>query len=985
MVEPIPQKEEDQAAPYESPTSRNTSFGARAHVEEDDPVQKSKISTWLQGCYLNNLNTETTPTKHQNENQFPDSQYPINDVPDGQPGNREQQSHQSNPHELRRENSSPLQGSSQNEAESTPDEKIRRLSEAIETGQGIRSYFDEGSGRYDIFARGTSGNEGQISDDEVEQSLPVAVPTISDRHTQSPLQGSSQKEKQSPADEKVHRLSLAIERGDDIRYCFNRESGDCEVFVRRTPNNDGREPNREVRQSPAVTPTNSSQHMLPSLRDSSPKEKISPASEKIDRLLEAVRTGNEIRFRLSDDSDRYDVFARTSCEDGRLSDGEVEQRLPVTPLNSVECVLPPLQDSSRQKRISPSASSRKENTTPEERTDQILNAIEAGYQTFLRPSGPNGGLDPVARTSGDDGRVRDDDIGLAERNIEADQGWSNDESIRGPPRNRSPLSSVEEIRSDRLAVMGPDRQIRFFTISPVPFAIHKVPLMQTPSVYSDDAELEKESPSYSHSLINGGFLLTEIERPKARKTSLSHEYPQDVETWLDHIKKSPPDVHQEKPRTFGSWPHLGFDSAFPPDGQDGPDLDVEISEVFNQTSPSPAGRRNEIPENFKSWQYFGFENAFPSDGQEETDLKTGILGDSKPGSSSPSGGQEKTAVPFEIWEDIQLGDPSPSGKQKGTGEGFENWGKNEPGNLTPTDQQKKPAGSLKIWGDIELEKLAPSGKRKDVARSFKVWNDAEHGYPSTSQSAPALPHSALHNVTNLRHAQYLMEADSVRASTVARDMKSNIDPKRVASLRGAKKLPNSRPSRLQDIPESREFAQADDRVKAINRASPLSAAQDHIIDYHSCPPNSPASSVACSNSKSSGDGSRTPVPHHRRPLHEFESCSPNWRSIASIATDRVTTAGGQGRQKHGLERVESFAFTQARLEGSMSPKPASPIQRFAHLTGVYDDDVYVEHGAYFGHPVPRRWINPGVLLERFHRTAEIVSFDRDHSGMTSDQ
>lgn len=837
--------------------------------------------------------------KHQNGDQFSGPLCPQENLPDDQAGNSGRRRSISESLELRCGGFSPLECLSQKEIESPLDAKIHRLSQAIEMGHRLCYRFDGETGICDVFARRTPGDDEKESDEEVEQSLPAAHKNP-ERHMLTSLQGASQKENKSPSDEKIYQLAKAIEMGRHLYYRLNIESGEYDIFARGISGDDGRGPTGEVDQHLVVAPTESGRRMLSPLQHSSQKENKSP-DDKFRRVLEAVETGRQIHFRLNEGIHGYDVFARNSGDGGSGPDGDVGHRFAGAPTNSGQG----MHDYSPTHGTShgiPREPSQLGDARP---SDQ--GSISPSDQKSIRPGNQESCEEPIV---------------LAERKLEFDQEWASDEDERGP-RNQPPEGSMEENPGDRVAVMCHDK-ILFRKISPIPFDIHRVPLLRTPSVSSNSTESENRSPSYPYSyqaaVENGNqeLVLTSTEGSETREKSISEEHFEDVKTWLDHTKPSLLDMHREK------------------------------------------------PEAFEIWQDSEHDDAFLSGEQEETGLELKVLGDSEQCSSSPSGKQEETGKTFKLWKNMQLRDSSPPGEHNGTMKDSENWEDNELGDLAPNDKQKKTAESFEIWEDNKLSDLALIGKQKAHAGSFEVWNDAEHDYSSTSQLITALPYGALNNVTNIPHSQYLMMADSARASAVAWDMKNHIDAQRVASLRKAKKLPHSGPSRLENEAKSPAVGQADNRINAILLTNGLSALLDDDTDLPPCPPNTPSSSAAYSDSSSSEGEDRTPGRQHRHPLAELEVHSPNSPPLARVAISRVTNMKGNPQQKRAPKQGGSCAFASATLDWSMSLEPSSPIQRFAH-------------------PIPRRWINPDDLLERFHGATEIISLNRASIFTTSSQ
>lgn len=144
----------------------------------------------------------------------------------------------------------------------------------------------------------------------------------------SSLQDSSQKENESPPKENTRRLLRAIEKGRQIRYLFNRASGQYDVYASKTPGDDERGSDNEVEHSLLVGPQISKQHMLTPLQGSSQKENESPSHETTNRLSQAIKMGRQTQHLFDRASGEYIVHASTSLvDDEKRSDDEVEQCL----------------------------------------------------------------------------------------------------------------------------------------------------------------------------------------------------------------------------------------------------------------------------------------------------------------------------------------------------------------------------------------------------------------------------------------------------------------------------------------------------------------------------------------------------------------------------------------------------------------------------------------------------------------------------------
>ena len=704
---------------------------------------------------------------------------------------------------------------------------------------------------------------------------------------------SSQKENETPSDETVNRLSQAIGMGRGICERFNNGNGECGMFPLRTYGDDERGPDGPVERRHPVETT---------LQDSSRKAIISP-SERFRQALEAIETKHEIHFRSNEEIRDDDIFARTSSHGVRRPNGDVGLSF----LGATRDTGQDLHEHSPT-RGSPNAIPRE----PRQFGDVFPNNPEP-----FSLSGPNS-----IRSKNHE--FCKDPMALAERKFEVDKGWSSDEDEICPRTRPSEGAAIENC-GEYLAVMVQGKTM-FRKIFPIPFDIHKVPLLRTPSVSSSSTEPECDSPSYPYSCraaarkANQTPSLASIEGPETRNTSSSEERPQDVNTWMEHTKTSIPDMHLETPEAFEAWPDCEHDVLFLPGGRAETSLGFEILSDPENGSPSSSSEQDDdVAEPFEPW--------------EEIEL----------GNSSPARGQEVSEKVFEIWRDNELGDLSLDGNGEEANRLRED---DELDDHALEGNEKEIAESFDIWEDNELNYRPPTSKQKKTAVSFEVWNDGEHGYLSSSQPVTALPYDALRNVTNVPRSHSLMKIDSMRASAVAWDMQNHIDTQRVALLRKARRLPHSRRYRLDHAARLPEIGQADDGM------------QDCDIDHARCPPNSPWSFAAYCNDNSSEDEDHTPVPQHRRSLAELRSSSPCSPSPMRVATNRATTVEAQARSKRVSARGESCAFIPARFEGSMSPTPGSSTQRYAH-------------------PVPRQWINPDALFEHFHRAAGTVSFDGD--------
>lgn len=703
----------------------------------------------------------------------------------------------------------------------------------------------------------------------------------------TPFQGSSQKESEIPSDE-----TIPIEMGRGNCERFNNGNGKCCMFPLRTYGDDERGPDGLVEQGHSVETTPSEQHIVFPLQESSRKENISPG-KRFGQVLEAVENKHQIQFDLHEESHGDDIYARTSSDGGRRPDGDVRYCFSGAPTN-------PGQDMYNR---------------------GISNAVARAPRQFgdvLRCDPGLYSLNDSNSTRSNDHEPCEDPMAPAEGKFEVDQGWSSDEDdIR--PRTR-PLA--EENRGKYLAVMVQGKTM-FRKISPIPFDIHKVPLLRTPSVWSGTTEPECDSPLYPYSCraaarkANQTPSLASIEGPEIRQTSPSEEHPQDIHTWLERTKTSLPGIQLETPEAFEAWPDDEHDVLYLSGAQAETSLGFEILSDPDNGSPSSSSEQDDnAAEPFEPWVD---GNPSTPQGQEGNEKVFGIGTDNELGDLTPDGNENKATGLFDIWEDDEPGDHADNGIQKGTAESFD------------------------IWEDNELTHRPPTRKQKKTAVSFAVWNDGQRGILSSSQPITALPCDALRNVTNIPRSHSLMKVDSMRASAVAWDMPNYTNTQRVASLRKARRLPHPGRYRLDHAARLPEIGQAADGM------------QHYDFDHAQYPSNALWSSAALGNDNSSEDGEYPPVPQHRRPLAELGSSSPCSPSPMRIATNHATTVEAEARQRRGPARGESCAFAPARLEGSSSATPVSPTQRYAH-------------------PIPRRWIDPDALFEHFHRAAGTSSF-----------
>lgn len=616
--------------------------------------------------------------------------------------------------------------------------------------------------------------------------------------------------------------------------------------------------------------------------------------------------GHRIRLRSNAGKEGHDIFGQTLGDDGRDPNESVRQHHSIGYTTSDQNM-----HGHNLTHSIPNASPR-EPTQSRYTIPRDDAAIPLNDQKSVHLNERISGEDPIA---------------LAERKFEVDEGWSGDEDERYSGPNQPP-GSVRERRGDHLFVMAESGNVTFHRISPIPFDVHKMPPVHTPSIYSDDtAELGNHSPSFLYSQkadIKQAYkdlALTSMEEPEIRTTDLSEERSQDVEKWLNHTENSPPSIHRE---TFGNFEiyqdseHDGrspgghesnalnfevlrdseHDSFSPRSIHEGTAEADQIREEIEPSDPSLPDGQNETGNVFAIWEDNELENLASPGKRKRTAESFEIREDDDVEKLTPPGKRRRIAESYEIRKNNHAEKLTPHGKRKRTAESFEDSGNNEPKNLAPLGKRRRIAESFKIQEDVDVEKLTPHGKRRRIAeffegreendletlappakrrrsaRSFDVWNDAKHGCPSASQPITVLPFDVLSNVTNIPHPQHLMTLGSARTSATASEMRNNVGAKRVASLRRARKLPRSRQSPFKNEAELPEVGQAYDGMNSMQFASASSALQDHDIDHPPCPPDSFASSATCSDDDSLGDEDRTSVLHHRRPLIETESRSP---------------------------------------------------------------------------------------------------------------
>ena len=960
---------------------------------------------------LNNLNIETTPTKHQNGDRFYGSSNPKEAFSDAPPGKNETQSNRSDSLGFGCGSPSPLQDSSQKENESPPKEKTRRLLQAIEKGCQIRYLFNRTRGEYDVYASMIPGDDGRGSDNEVEHT-PLVGPPILTQHMLTPRQGSSRKENESPSHEMVSRLSQAIEMGHQIRHSFNRASGKYAVCSSTTPGGDERRSEDEIEHSLLVGPPIPKQHMLTPLQGSSQKENESPSHETVSRLSQTIEMSRD-RCSQSNDDDSGEcdlVVPCTSDGGGKGPNGEAEKCLPTETTNSG----PHTQSFSRN-------SSQKEKVGPDDKSGRVSETTDGGYQVEFRSGEGMRGQDTFVHASDHSGTDLDDNvrhgfseaptlsgqvahsrspshgisnairsglshlrkvsqseqksvrpgnqdtcqdpITLPQPKLDVDQECPSDEDEicrqNGPPKG-----AAEENRGDLLAVMVRGKTM-FRKISPIPFDIHIAPPVRTPSVSSDATKLEDRSSARSYLFCKGAvkecdqeFVLTTVEESEIRKTNLSEGHPPDIEIWIDETESSTSDTHHEIPGVLGVLQDIEYAGLCLLGEQEEPTPGLGTLRDLNNSKPSSSREQDETADSFDPWGKIELDNHSPSEGEKRTPRLSENREDDKLGDLTLDGNHKKAPGSFSIWEENESSNLIPDKNHTETAGPLDVWEDNKLSNLTPHGNLVETAGSFEIWEDHELDSCSPISKPRENAVSFEVWNDAEYGYFAMSQPITALPYGALNNVTNIPRRQCLPIVDSARASAVGWEMENCIDANRISSLREARRLPHSGGFQLKNEAESPDVGEADDSIDAIHPAHALSALHEYYIGHPPCPPNSLSSSVVSSNSISRENENRAPVLQQRYPLVEVGYDSPSSSPLARAGVNGATAMEEQPRQKQGSASAESLAFAPEQLARPMSAQPFSPTQRLAH-------------------PTPRRWINPEALFERFQRAAGTNFFDRE--------
>jgi hypothetical protein len=257
----------------------------------------------------------------------------------------------------------------------------------------------------------------------------------------------------------------------------------------------------------------------------------------------------------------------------------------------------------------------------------------------------------------------------------------------------------------------------------------------------------------------------------------------------------------------------------------------------------------------------------------------------------------------------------------------------------------------------------------EIAESFEIWEDVESGGQSTRKST-TLPCSALQDVTNFRPLKAPHFEGVVRNPAVAMESRSNIDATRVAALKGAKKLPSRNPSGQTDAADLPETVHVQNPIDAVQFECTHVALQGNFIPHAPCPLMWLTSLDASSGGRLPQHGTR--VAHYELALMEGETNSSSSPSAASVAIENAAGEQDSARAAH-------FAFALARLEGRVSPKASSPIQRFVNTAGMHgDDDPLLRQ------PTPLRWISHGGLFERFHVAAATgLLYESNHSTNSS--
>lgn len=737
----------------------------------------------------------------------------------------------------------------------------------------------------------------------------------------TPLQGSSQKENESASHETVNRLSQTIEMSRDSCSQSNHDdSGGCDMFARCTPNGGGKEPDGEAEQRLPIETTNSGLHTVSFSGNSFQKENIDPG-ERSGRVSETAKMGHQIQVRSREEAKGHHTFVHASGDAESGLDDDIRHGV-----SEASTMLG--QDMHSQ---SPSHGISTANTPGPSR----LGEIPQSEQKSVRPGNQDTCEDPIT---------------LAQPNFDADHG---------PPNG-----AAEENRGDLLAVMVRGKTM-FRKISPIPFDIHNVPPVRTPSVSSDGTRWEDQSSACSYLFGKGAvkerdqeFVLTTIEGPEIRKKNLPEDHPPDIEIWIDDTESSPSNTHHEVPGALGILQNLEYDGLCLSGEHEEPTPGLGILRDLDHGKPSSSREQDETAKSFELGGKIELGNLSPSEEQRGIPRLSENWEDNKLGDLTPDVNHRKAPESFDIWEENEPSDLIPDGNHTETAGPFDIWEDNKVSNLPPHGNLVETAGSFEIWEDHELDNCSPTSKPRENAASFEVWNDAKYGSSAMSQPITAPPYGALNNVTNIPRRRCLPMVDSTRIFVVGWEMENCIDANRVSSLRKARRLPHSGGFRFMNGAESPEVGETDDRIDAIHSTRAPSALQEYYIDHPPCPPNSLSSSVVSSNSSSWGTENRTSVLQQRYPLADAEHDSPSSSSLPRAGINRSTIMEGPPRQKQGSTPAESFALAPERLEGPMSAQPFSPTQRLAH-------------------PAPRRWINPEALFERFHRASGTIFFDRD--------
>jgi len=196
----------------------------------------------------------------------------------------------------------------------------------------------------------------------------------------------------------------------------------------------------------------------------------------------------------------------------------------------------------------------------------------------------------------------------------------------------------------------------------------------------------------------------------------------------------------------------------------------------------------------------------------------------------------------------------------------------------------------------------PSRSRRFPVLKDPTQEDAKHDVPMKARS----PARVLQDTTNLPRPKYLDYNSFAQDKVAVQEQKGSGFHKEPAELPKARHVKSSlrSPSREQKTGLISKQKKRDAREPR-RRGPPMDAAQ---------PPRSPA-----------------------------EQSSSNDEPARALA------------RSHAL----------ARLHGLVPPRPSSPIKRYAHITGVYDSGVEVEHKSVpRREPMPIRWVRDGSVVEQ---------------------